>query len=143
MTEKTRKKRQYLSEEDRELVVRLVKKMLGMGKYSSDIKQAVAQEFQLSRRSVERYLKRARKEMMKRTEVAVAEHRSDAFHFYRSMINNPKAHPREQLRARERMDKLLGLDLPANTHLEPDVTPAELQAMSDEEFNTLYEKRMK
>lgn len=143
MTENNSKTRQYLSEEDREQVVRLVKKMLGMGKYSSDIKQAIAQEFQLSRRSVERYLKRARKEMLKCTEVAVEKHRSDAFHFYRSMINNPKAHPREQLRARERMDKLLGLDIPARVHEEPELTTAELQAMSDEEFNAYYEKQMK
>ncbi|MCA9014062.1 MAG: hypothetical protein KDA74_25515 [Planctomycetaceae bacterium] len=143
MTEKTRKTRQYLSEEDRERVVRLIKKMLGMGKYSSDIKQAVAQEFQLSRRSVERYLKRARQEMVARMGVSLECHRAEAFYFYRSVINNQNAHPREQLRARERLDKLLGLEIPVKMHTEPELTPAELQAMSDEEFNALYEKQMK
>ncbi|WP_339732503.1 hypothetical protein [uncultured Gimesia sp.] len=143
MSETSPKKRQSLSLDQRKLVLRLIRKMLGMGKYTSDIKQAVAQEFHLSRRSVERYIKRARKEMVERTGISVEYHRSDAFHFYRSMINDPKAHPREKLRARERMDKLLGLDMPVKTHLEPELTPAELQAMSDEEFNALYEKRMK
>ena len=143
MAENNRKTRTYLSKEDRERVVRLVKKMLGMGKYSSDIKQAVAQEFKLSRRSVERYLKRARQEMVYRMQIEPDVHRAEAYYFYRSVINNPEAHPREQLRARERMDKLLGLDIPAKTHGESDLSPAELQAMSDEEFEAFYKDRMK
>lgn len=143
MTENKRKTRTYLSKEDREHVVRLVKKMLGMGKYSSDIKQAVAQEFQLSRRSVERYLKRARQEMVYRMQVEPDVHRAESYYFYRSVINNPNAHPREQLRARERMDKLLGLEIPVVVQADSDLSPAKLQAMSDEEFDALYEKRMK
>ncbi|QDT45318.1 hypothetical protein Pan241w_54380 [Gimesia alba] len=143
MTENKRKTRTYLSKEDREHVVRLVKKMLGMGKYSSDIKRAVAEEFQLSRRSVERYLKRAREEMVYRMQVEPDVHRAESYYFYRSVINNPNVHPREQLRARERMDKLLGLEIPVVVQADSDLSPAKLKAMSDEEFDALYEKRMK
>ena len=142
MIKKERKQRTYLSPEDREHVVRLIKKMLGMGKYSSDIKRAVAEEFQLSPRSVGRYLKRARQEMISRMKVTPDTHRAESFYFYRSLINNPDVHPREKLRARERIDKLFGLDLEPPCYTDGEITPAKLQAMSDDEFNAFYNSRM-
>ena len=138
--------RQSLSEDQRTLLLRLVKKMLGMGKYPSEIKQAVSQKFHLSRRSVERYMKRARREMVENLNIPVKEHRAEALYFYRSVVSDPNSSQRERLRARERIDKLLGLDIPAKIQVEDeefDLTPAQIQALSDEELEIIYKKSMK
>jgi hypothetical protein len=145
MTKDNPQPRQSLSDDQRDLLLRLVKKMLAMGRHASEIKQAIAQEFYLSRRSVERYMKRARQEMIEHMDMPVKQHRSEALYFYHNMMNNPKSGPRERLRARERIDKLMGLDLPASIHdetLDFTLTPADIQAMSDEELDATYDKLM-
>tara|TARA_R110002111_G_scaffold254461_2_gene320102 strand:- start:2887 stop:3387 length:501 start_codon:yes stop_codon:yes gene_type:complete len=137
--------RQSLSDEQRNLMLRLVKKMLGMGKLPSEIKQAIAREFHLSTRSVERYMRRARREMIQHMEMHVKEHRSEAFYFYHQLMNEPKANLLVRLRARERIDKLMGLDLPYSARREEpqvDLTTAQIQGMNDDELESTYEKIM-
>lgn len=131
-----------ISKEQQIQLVRLIKKLLGMGNYSSEIKQVVVQEYGLSTRSVERYITRARREMVQRTNVSFAEHRAEAYYCYRGILNNPNVTLREQLRARERIDKLFGLDSPAHIHRQSilnNLTAKQLQAMSDEEFEKTYQ----
>lgn len=142
MTDLVKKTKQNISKEQQLQLIRLIKKMLGMGKYASEIKKAVNQEYGLSTRSVERYITRARREMVKHTKVSLEDHVAEAYYFYRGILTDPESTQRERLRARERIDKLLGLDQPTRTHkkeLHLDLTPKQIQAMSDEELERTYE----
>lgn len=129
--------RRKISKEQQTQLVQLIIKMLNMRKYTSEIKQAIAQEYGLATRSVERYIARARKEIVQDTNLSVDEHRGEAFHFYRSIINDANSTRRERLQARERIDKLLGLDIHVPIHKNPihsDFPVKQIQEMSDEDL---------
>lgn len=113
--------------------------LLGRMKRPGEIKKDVANLFGLEPRSVERYLSRARKEMRTETGKDKAEHRTDALYFYRSILEDNEASHRDKIRARERIDKLLAIDLPSvvhgeNVNLNIDITPEQLAGMTDEEL---------
>jgi len=140
----TPKRRHRMSKEQRALIVRLIKKLLCMGKYTSEVKTAIVREFHLSRRSVERYITSARREMVERLDISIAQHRAESFYFYRSVIESPRSTQRDRLRARERIDKLLGADS-ATRHkneMEIDLSPADIRNMSDEELEATYQRLM-
>lgn len=110
MTDKNRKQRISLSAKQKQQVHTLVKKMLAIGKYPSEIKTEVAARFHLSRKSVGRYMTRARQELDESIEEDTEQIRAEAYYFYRSIIANEENSTRERLRARIRIDKLLRLD---------------------------------
>lgn len=142
MTEPAQKPKRNISKEQQIQLVRLIKKMLGMAKYTSEIKKAVQQKYGLSTRSVQRYITRARREMVKHTKSSIEDHVAEAYYFYRGILTDENSTQRDRLRARERIDKLLGLDSPTRTHkkeLHLDLTPAQIQAMSDEELEKTYQ----
>ncbi len=136
--------RTKISKEQQIQLVQLVKHLLSLGKHLSEIKRAVVREYDLSSRSVERYIIRARREMTQRLEVPVEQLRAEAFFFYVSIINDNNSSQRERLRARERIDKLLGLDKKhdstSNKNNLPDLSIEELKKMSDEELEAAYRK---
>ncbi|WP_298861937.1 hypothetical protein [uncultured Gimesia sp.] len=137
------KRRQRRTKEQRTLILRLIKKMIGLGKYASEIKTAIADQFQLSPRSVERYLSSARREMRQRLETPLEQHRADSFYFYRSIIDSPESNTRDRIRARERIDKLLGTD--SATPFKPDpwvegLSPEDIKNMTDEELEAAYQR---
>tara|TARA_R110002111_G_scaffold262694_1_gene340245 strand:- start:196930 stop:197397 length:468 start_codon:yes stop_codon:yes gene_type:complete len=144
MTEPEPKSRYRVSREQQELVVRLIKKLLSMGKYTSLIKTVVSEKFQISRRSVERYIKRARREMIAHMEIPIEQHRAEAYYFYLSVIESEKATCRDRLRARERIDKLVGAEaaLRFNNDTRIKITTEEIKNMTDEELQTTYQKIM-
>tara|TARA_R110002095_G_scaffold179899_1_gene157426 strand:+ start:1388 stop:1855 length:468 start_codon:yes stop_codon:yes gene_type:complete len=144
MTEPEPKSRYRVSKEQQELVVRLIKKLLSMGKYTSLIKTVVSEKFQISRRSVERYIKRARREMIAHMEIPIEQHRAEAYYFYLSVIDSEKATCRDRLRARERIDKLVGAEaaLRFNNDTRIKITTEEIKNMTDEELEATYEKIM-
>ena len=74
------------------------------------IKQVIKGEYGLQARQIERYLSRARDEMMAESDRSVDEHRADAYHFYLSVLQDSKTSIRSKLLARERIDKLYGLE---------------------------------
>ncbi|QDT94479.1 hypothetical protein [Gimesia algae] len=126
-----------------EQIVRLIKKMIGRGSYLSEIKTAIAEEFNLSRRSVERYITRARREMLKEVEQGLEQHRADSLYFYRSVIDSPKSTERDRLRARERIDRLLGLDTKATPRKKAwlrKLTPEALRKMSNAELEATRQR---
>jgi len=138
--------RQRMTTEQRTVIMRLIKKMIGLGKYASEIKIAIADQFHLSPRSVERYLTSARREMVERLETPLEQHRADSFYFYRSIINSLESSPRDRMHARERMDKLLGIDSLTRYKPDPwekDLSPADIKNMSDEELEAAYQKQIK
>ncbi|MFH1303592.1 MAG: hypothetical protein ABIK07_21260 [Planctomycetota bacterium] len=145
MTTQTTQSRKRITREQQTQLVEAVIHLLSLGKHPSEIKRAINREYDLSRRSVERYITRARREMTDRVEAPVHQQRAESFFFYVSVVNDPKSHQRERLRARERIDKLLGLDLPVhlrNDELEFNLTPKDIQNMTDEELSENYDRLM-
>lgn len=133
------------SKEQRAQIIQLIIKLLSMSKYTSDIKQAISEKYDLSRRSVDRYLTSARREMVKRVNLPAEVHRAESLYFYLSIINDPDSTQRDRLRARERIDRLLDLDLSSITQArrEFERTSQEICDMSDEEFQVYYNQKLK
>ena len=137
------KRRQRISAEQRTLILRLIKKMIGLGKYASEIKTAIADQFHLSPRSVERFITSARREMLEHVEMPLEQHRADSYYFYRSIIDAPESTTRERMQARERIDKLLGSDSVIRFRPDPweeGLSPDDIKNMSDEELEAAYQK---
>ena len=88
---------------------------------------------------------RARREMREFVEQDVEFHRAESFYFYRSVLENPESTPHERLRARERIDKILGVEIPYKFHLKKrrELTVQQVQNMSDEELQAAYDKMLK
>ncbi|MDF1744391.1 MAG: hypothetical protein P1V19_11915 [Gimesia sp.] len=139
----TPKPRQRMTKEQRTLILRLIKKMIGLGRYSSEIKTAIADQFHLSPRSVERYISSARREMLERLEISVEQHRADSFYFYRSIIDSPESSTRDRMHARERIDKLIGAESAIRFKPNPwvnELSPEEIKNMTDEELDAAYKR---
>ncbi|WP_417389690.1 hypothetical protein [Gimesia sp.] len=129
--------RTRITREQRHHLLQTIKALLGMHKHPSEIKRVVSKEFQLSPRSVERYITRARREMVESVTVPLEQMRAEAYHFYLYKLSNTKLSEREQIRCRERMDKLLGLDTPTQPRKKRfirNLTLEKIQNMSVEEL---------
>ena len=114
--------------------------LLLKGVLTGAVKEKVESQYGLKRRSVEPYLRRAREEMREATGKDDEAHRTDAYCFYNSILTDPDASHKDKLRARERIDKLFGLDKPIITkgeNLTVSVTPEEIAGMSDEDLDRL------
>tara|TARA_R110002095_G_scaffold190775_3_gene168434 strand:- start:429 stop:908 length:480 start_codon:yes stop_codon:yes gene_type:complete len=136
MTNSTPKHRMSLTEEQKVQAIRLIQRMLAMGSYPSDIKTAIAGKYHLSRRSVERYITRARREMDECLEEDIPQHRAESCQFYRDIIKDEKRSVTERLHARKRLDKLLGLEIHRH-HKQPSkpkLTARQVPNMSDNEL---------
>lgn len=135
-----------ITREQQSQLVQAVKQLLSQGKHPSDIKRAINREYELSPRSVERYITRARREMIDHLEAPTNQLRSESFVFYLTIINDSRSSQRERLRARERIDKLLGLDTPPHLRDETaykGLTAEVIKNMTDEELEIAYKKTMK
>jgi hypothetical protein len=69
-------------------------------------------QLQIGTRTCIRIVSRARAEMLRMTGKPKEEHRSDAYEFYTQVLSDPKQATEVKIKARERLDKLLGLDAP-------------------------------
>lgn len=78
-------------------------------KTKSEIKRSLEKKFHLKASQSEKIISAARVLLRERIDGDVREHTAAAVDFYRSIINNKKIEPRERIRAREALDKLLGL----------------------------------
>jgi hypothetical protein len=137
--------RKYLSKDEQTVLVRLIIKMIGLGKYTSEIKTAISAEYGLSRHTATRYVNRARRVMRSYVERDIKQHRADSFYFYRSVIDDPESTQHERLRARERIDKIMGLEIPSKYQLNQqfNMSIEEIENMSDEELQAHYDKLVK
>lgn len=135
-----------ISKEQQTQLVQLIKHLLSLGKHPTEIKRAVVREYDLASRSVERYITRARREMTKCFEVPIEQLRAEAIFFYISIINDTKSQQRERLRARERIDKLLGLDKYVHSQYNISkitLTREKLKSMTDEELEETHQRLLK
>lgn len=92
--------------------VEYARQLLAGGAYKSTIAAALRAKFgPLCARTVEVYLSRAREKIHAAAHDGRVELRCESLAFYRSIIADPKADHRDKLKARERIDKLLALEL--------------------------------
>lgn len=98
--------------EEEELRIRVVLELIAEGRPKGEIKKLVASQFGVAPRSVERYHSRALVRLRQETEKSITELRAESFAFYLSVIRNSKASLSDKLKARQRIDKLLGVDVP-------------------------------
>ena len=97
--------------EDKAERIETTRSLLAIGSSDGEIKRAVSAKYKCSPRSVERYIKDARKLLLEATQQSADEHRAGAFAFYSHMKLNA-ARDCDKIRAQERIDKLLGIELP-------------------------------
>ena len=132
-TTQTRKPARKPVQVEHQQRVNIALDMLRAGDTDSEIKRKIAEQFDLSPRSVERYLRRAREEFVESTGKPRDAHRAEALAVYQRIIDDPEADNRDVIKARERIDKLLGLEIhpPFAGKLElsgPDGAPIQHQA---------------
>lgn len=137
---KPRKKLQSTTRLKREKILSTVTRMLNAGIYPGDIKRVVSKDNELSPRTIEGYLRRAREAKLAETGKPVEEHRSDSFAFYRSVVADPKATARDKIRAQQSIDRLLGLCQPVkvdSSGVVVELDPDKLSKMTDAEIQRL------
>jgi len=94
--------------------------MLARGFRNGAIKRRVAAFYGCSPRSVERYLRRARDRLCEELdgEGGREEHRARSLDQYRMLLRDDGTTPVVRLKAQERIDKILGLEAPAEVRQE-------------------------
>lgn len=92
--------------------IELTRKLIAQGQSKGDIKRALYAAYNVSPRTVERYLARAREFLLAESQRPQPEHRSESLAFYHQILTDKDATPIVKLKARERIDKLLALELP-------------------------------
>ncbi len=98
--------------------IELVEGLLGQGARTGQIKRALKTQYGLEHAQSMVYIGRARDNIRKRFGKNREAHRADSFAFYEAMATaTSKATPIVKLRARQRIDELLGLDAPHRTEL--------------------------
>ena len=104
----------------------MARKLLSQRLSNGEAKRVMSRKYNMSTRSVERYLHRARSLLLLESGKTASTHRSEAYNFYASIVGDPKMAPRERIRTQERIDKLLALEGPikvAQTNAEGYDTP--------------------
>lgn len=90
--------------------------------HKSQIKKHFKERYNCSARTVEKYLSRARGRMAIQAQQAKGDLRAESLAFYLSVLRNNAATVKDKLLARERIDRLYGLDAPLKIK---DVTEAD------------------
>lgn len=99
------------------------RQLVAAGHYDGEVKRLAAEEFKISTRSVERYLKRARELILAESEKPKTEHRATSLAFYQKVVANENEETRNRLRAQQRIDELLALELPKTINLQHSGNP--------------------
>lgn len=97
------------------------------------IKVALAKQFGLTPRSIERVLARVRDNAIANFNRPKVEHQGEAIAFYETVIRDPNAKNADKIRAQERIDWLLGLSAQFAQRVEisgPDGQPVEIAKTS-------------
>lgn len=97
--------------------IEFVRNMLASGFSKGEIKTVTKATYGIKSSTVGRYVSRARERMLQETGKQKAEHVADSYEFYRKIQANPDEKSIVRLKARERIDKLLGLETPQRREL--------------------------
>jgi hypothetical protein len=97
-----------------EFTLRLFRKALEKGTYTKgEIKRALKKQFGISPRTCENYLREARRRYAEERDMTRDEEVERSLGFYEGIVSNDRIEPGTRIRARERMDKLLCIEKPA------------------------------
>jgi hypothetical protein len=116
--------------------IEYARQLLASGRLKSQIKRALRKQYgDLDHRTIERYLARAREQILLAIHAEKVHQRAYAFALYCSVLADPKASVRDRIAAQERIDKLLGLEEKAPddpTHLleKLGIDPAEVRPVA-------------
>lgn len=91
--------------------------LLAQGNTKGAVKSALIKAYDISARTCETYLARARELLLAETGKPAGEHRAESLAFYQTIKADPNASTIAKLKAQERIDKLLALELPAKLTL--------------------------
>lgn len=119
-----------------------VRELLAKGHHDGEIRKLTAQKFGCAPRTVHRYLTTVRGNIREETGRDVTEMRGDSLEFYRGILTNPNASVRDKIRAREAMDKILGLNLPEKKDINLDVSGNVHDAMKQMENEELTDEEL-
>ena len=89
-----------------------IEMMLGRAMRRGQIVRVISEKHVVDWRTVDSYISRARENMLKRLNKTREEHRYDGLTFYESVILSNEASIADKIRARQRIDEMLGLDSP-------------------------------
>lgn len=98
--------------EEEEERIRIITIFIAEGRHNGEIKKLIAAKFQIKPRSAERYMARARARLRQEIGKSKEDLRVDSFAYYQSVLRDPEATIFNKLKARQRIDKLLGVDVP-------------------------------
>lgn len=115
--------------------VELTYRLLADGLRKSEIKLALKEQYQISARTAENYLARARERQLLELREERESHRASALAFYKRVVSDPNAKISDKLQAQKRIDQLLGLEVPFRVAL----ATVEVRPGDDEPFEALLE----
>jgi len=99
--------------------IRLVESWMRKGiLVRSVLKKKIKKKWDLEWRMADIYISRARDRLLLHLNQTKEEHRANSLAFYEGVMMNPEANLTEKIRARERVDKLLGLEQPQQIQAE-------------------------
>jgi len=120
--------------------IEFVRKMLGAGATTQDIKAAMRSTYDVRWKTIYRYLARAREQLLAATGKPRADHIAESFELYRQVQADPKEKGLVKLKARALIDKLLGLETPQrHEHSGPGESPIQLQQAAQVSEQLLHE----
>lgn len=91
--------------------VSLCRKLIISGLLKCDVKRLLKEKYGTSYRTAERYLARARSQLVEETGLTLEENRAESKSRYLKLLQSKSEYI--QLKAQERIDRLLGLEAPA------------------------------
>ena len=96
----------------------------------SRLKRKIKHRWDIEWRQADEYIRRARERLLIHLNQSREEHRADSLAFYEGIMLNDDAAIAEKLRARERVDKLLGLEQPQQIQAEITARPSGISVES-------------
>lgn len=92
--------------------IKLAMRMLGALYHKHQVYKVLMDTYGISARTCQKYVSAAREELRAMAGRDLAEAKGESLEFYKAIIQDPEAEPEMRLRARMRMDKILGLEAP-------------------------------
>lgn len=90
--------------------------------YKSDIKRLLMRKYNIKARMCEIYISKAKELLIQDSGQTREQHRLQSLRFYESVLGGPDAELRDRMWAQERIDRLLGLEAPAQHEHDVSVT---------------------
>jgi len=100
-----------LTEDEKQERIDVARMLIGMGKYRGEVKSMIARQYGITTRSAERYWTQAVSQIRSEVEQTDEDLISKSLAFYEQIIRSKDASDIAKIKARERMDKILGIDV--------------------------------